>query len=147
MPAQLHFDGFYATGPIPWEDWHAGVRMHGTHFHYSRYYPSGEWLRCCRDNSFDFWSFSESVTSRLLADAKRDRAPRIGDADPLCTAGSYTIVGDILSVDFSPESAGGMAWQWQYLILDDRLVGKSSNVSKGVWLFHPKPLHLAHGDL
>jgi hypothetical protein len=85
MPAQLHFDGFYYSGPVPWEDWHAGIRMHGTRFHYIRYYANGNWLGCYRDHDFDFWRFTESVTHELFADAKRDRAPRIADAD-LCVA-------------------------------------------------------------
>src|SRR4051812_44487680 len=122
MPVQLHFDGFYYSGPVPWEDWHAGVRMHGTRFHYTRYYSNGDWLGCYRDHDFDFWKFTESVTRELFADAKRDRAPRIADADPLCTAGSFTIDGDILTKVLAPDWTGGMTWESKYQILDDRLL-------------------------
>src|SRR5687768_12964272 len=118
--AQVHFDGFYFSGPVRWEDWHAGVRMHGIHFHYMRYYANRDWLGCYRDHEFDFWRFTETITPELFADAKRDCAPRIGDADPLCTAGSYTIVGDVLTKVFAPDWTGGKTWVSKYQILDDR---------------------------
>ena len=139
LPSQLHFDGFYQTGPAPWEDWHAGVRMHGIRYHYRRYYPSGDWVSCYRNNEFDFWAFTESMTLQLLVDAKRDRAPRIADADPLCTAGSYSIDGDLLTEVLAPASAAGLTWDFKRQILDDRLVDTNDNVSGRVWLFQPKP--------
>jgi hypothetical protein len=137
MSSQLHLDGFYQTGPVPWQDWHAGVRMHGVHFHYARYYPNGEWLRCYRDDEFEFWAFTESVTPDLLADGKRDRAPRIADADPLFTAGMYSIDGGILTEKFAPDWTSGTTWEWRYRILDDRLVGEGPETAPVAWLFHP----------
>jgi hypothetical protein len=139
MP-QLHFDGYYSSGPEPWENWHAGIRMHGIHFYYTRYYSTGEWLGCYRDRAFEFWPFTESITPQLFADAKRDCAPRISDADPLCTAGTYTIVGDILTKVLAPDWTGGMTWESTYQILDDRLLIRNKDGLTATQLFHPKPL-------
>lgn len=139
MSHQLHFDGYYHHGPVAWEDWHAGVRMHGVQYHYTRYYPDGSWLGCYRDQEFDFWEFTESVTPELFADAKRGRAPRIADAEPLCTAGPYAVDGDILiKVLEAPD--GDMRWELKYRILDDRLVVVSSDGANRAELFQPKPL-------
>ena len=139
MPTQLHFDGFYYSGRVPWEDWHAGVRMHGTCYHYTRYYANGNWLSCYRNQGFDFWGFTESITPELFADAKLDRAPRIEDSDPLCTAGSYKIVGDILTVVLAPDWTGGMTWESTYQILDDRLLVRNQGDSVSAMLFRPQP--------
>lgn len=140
MSAPLHFDGFYYSGPATSEDWHAGVRMHRIRFHYTRYYANGDWLRCYRDNEFDFWDFTESVTPELFADAKKDLAPRIADADPLCTAGSYAIDGDVVTEVFAPAWTGGQTWVSRYKILDDRLLPLASDEPDGVLLFQPKPI-------
>ncbi len=59
--ATIHFDGFYYSRPIAWEEWHAGVRMHGGRVHFRRYYPNRIWLGAYRDNTFDFWSDSEQL--------------------------------------------------------------------------------------
>jgi hypothetical protein len=139
MSAQVHFDGFYYTGPVPWEDWHAGVRMHGVHYHYMRYYPNGDWLHCYRSKEFDFWPFTASITPQLFADAKLDRAPRIADADPLCTAGTYFIDGDLLTEVFAPDWTGGLTWEFKRQIIEDRLVGPNPNHAGRAWLFQPKP--------
>ena len=138
--ASIHFDGYYFSGPIEWEDWHAGVRMHGINYHYTRYYPDGQWLHCYRDHDFAFWEFTQSVTPELFADAKRDAAPRIGDADPLCTAGEYSIAGDILTRVLAPDWTVGQTWETQYRILDDRLVVPDCDGKTAALLFKPKPL-------
>ncbi|MCA9176530.1 MAG: hypothetical protein KDB14_18710 [Planctomycetales bacterium] len=135
--AQLHFDGYYEMGPVAWEDWHAGVRMHGVRFHYTRYYPDGVWLSCYRDREFPFWEFTESVTPELLAAAKVDRAPRIGEGDPLCTAGAYVIEDDWLNKVFEPAWTGGMTWESKYRIVDDRLLVPNPDGPDGAWLFRP----------
>jgi hypothetical protein len=141
MAAQLHFDGYYCFGPVAWQDWHAGVRMHGVQFHYTRYYADGSWLGCFRDHEFDFWEFAESVTPELFAKAKRGSAPRTADADPLCTAGFYDVDGDILTKVLEPSDwAGGMSWEFKYRILDDRLVSTNSDGSDRAELFRPKQL-------
>lgn len=118
----LRFDGYYATGPVEWEDWHAGVRMHGIRFHFRRFYPNGEWLHCYRDEDFAFWEFTEAITPDLLADAKLDRAPRIEDADPLCDAGHYTVQNDVVTCVLAPDWTGGETWEFRYRIAGDRLV-------------------------
>lgn len=138
MTAQLHFDGFYYDGPAEWEDWHAGVRMHGTRFHFTRYYATGDYLYCYRDHEFDFWEFTQSVTPELFADAKRDRAPRIGDGDPLCTAGTYSIEGDILTRALAPDWTGDMSWESQCQILEDRLILLTPNGAGSVSHFQPR---------
>ena len=139
MPS-LHFDGYYFTGPVAWEDWHAGVRMHGVYFHYTRYYPNGEYLSCYRDFDFVvFWEFSESVTPELFANAKRDHVPRIGDADPLCSAGDYSVADGILTETFAPDWTGGQSWQSQFRILDDRLEKINGDGPSFSILFKPKP--------
>lgn len=74
MSSLLHFHGFYATGPSEWEEWHAGVRMHGIRYHYTRYYRNGDWIHCYRDHEFDFWAFTETVTPELMARAKQGRS-------------------------------------------------------------------------
>ena len=140
MPALLHFDGFYYSGPVRWEDWHAGVRMHGIRFHYKRYYANGDWLGCYRDHDFDFWKFTESITRELFADAKRDDAPRIADADPLCTAGSFTIDGNFLTEVLAPDWTGGMTWEFKHQILDDRLLLTRPDGSIHALLFRPQPI-------
>src|SRR5262245_1373527 len=55
-------DGFYVSGPVEWEDWHAGVHMRETHYHFWRFYPDGNWVCCHRyDPAFAFWLFTESL--------------------------------------------------------------------------------------
>ncbi|MBI1248262.1 hypothetical protein GC197_10550 [bacterium] len=140
MDINLLFDGYYYTGPREWEDWHAGVRMHGIRFSYIRYYPDGTWLSCYRDHEFAFWEFSESLSRELFADAMRDRAPRIADADPLCTAGKYSIDHDILTETLAPDWTGGQTWNSRYRILVDRLVSVDDDASAVAWLFQPQPI-------
>ena len=122
MTAKLRFDGFYYSGPIAWEEWHAGVRMHGVRHHYYRYYPNGDWIHCYRDMAFDFWDFTESVTAELLTLAKSDRAPRVGDQDPLCTAGEYTIDKGILHEIFSPTWVPGKTFKMKVEVLEDGIL-------------------------
>ena len=64
--AIIHFDGFYYSGSIAWEDWHAGVRMHGERVHFRRYYPNRIWLGAYRDHTFDFWADSEQLDSNAI---------------------------------------------------------------------------------
>ena len=138
-PARLRFDGHYASGPVTWEEWHAGVRMQGTRYHYTRYYQNGDWVGCYRDHDFDFWAFTESMTPELLADAKQDRAPRIGDYDPLCTAGVYHISGDTVSRTLTPHGFGGMAFTFKCRISGDRVLVPIEDGSEQAWPFHAMP--------
>jgi hypothetical protein len=137
MAATICADGFYQTGPKEWEEWHAGIRMYGIHFYYIRFYANGDWLRCYRDHAFDFWGFTETVMPELFALAKRDMAPKIGDYDPLCTAGTYTITDDIVTLRFMPRGIPGRLLETHFEIEEDRLVR-----SAGVFLFSP-PSHEA----
>jgi hypothetical protein len=118
----LRTDGYYCTGPAPWEEWHAGVRMHGIRYHFIRFYANGDWLGCCRDHGFDFWHFTEQVTEELFAAAKRDCAPRIGDEDPLCTAGVYTIEDGHVLRKLVASWAGRFEWTFYYRLTRDGLV-------------------------
>ena len=96
--------------------------MHGTHYHFIRFYPNGDWLACYRDHDFDFWQFTEQVTEELFAAAKQDRAPRIGDADPLCTAGAYTVEDGHVFQKLVAYWAGGFEWTSCYRLTRDGLV-------------------------
>lgn len=119
----LSFDGFYATNPHQWEEWHAGVRMHGVRFHYVRYYPCGDWISCYRDHPFDFWAFTEAATPELWALAKRGIAPLIGDGDPSCQAGRFRIEGHTVIHLSKPDMLGGSVHEWRQTIEAQQLVG------------------------
>ena len=58
-------DGLYVSPPTPWEDWHAGVRMHGHSLHFWRFYPDLTFVKCAREHDFDFWALTESLTVDL----------------------------------------------------------------------------------
>lgn len=135
MAAELHFDGFYHTGPAPWEDWHAGVRMHAIRFHYLRFYPNGDWLLCYRDHEFDFWEFTETIAQEVVERAKRDSAPRMADADPLCIAGSYKVDDGNITTLFAPDWTGGMTWEMCYRIRQDHLISGAPGDQQTVWSF------------
>lgn len=122
MTFALRFNGFYATGPLEWEEWHAGVRMHEVRYHYLRYYRNGDWIHCYRDQPFEFWAFTETVTPKLLTLAKQGRAPKIGDDDPLCKAGQYTLDGDTLQEFFIPLYAGGQVFKISRIIQEHGLI-------------------------
>lgn len=142
MTSELLFDGFYYSGPVEWEEWHAGVRMHGVRFHYCRYYQNGDWLHSYRDQAFDFWAFTESVTPELLALAKRGQAPQVGDADPLCTAGTYTIDNNTVLTVFSPDWAGKRMWESRREIQERRLGAVDSKKASYAFFFEQRPERL-----
>jgi len=133
------YDGFYASGPIEWEEWHAGVRMYGVRFHYMRYYSDGDWISCYRDHPFDFWAFTESVSSELLALAKRGRAPQVGDCDPSCFAGRFTVDKDTLIEFFSPDMLGGRIQSSARKISEQRLVSVNEGRITFFLYFSPRP--------
>ena len=135
--ASILLDGYYATGPTESEDWYGGVRVVETVFHYLRFYDDGRYLHCYRDHDFAFWDFAESITADLFADAMRDRAPRIGDSDPMCLAGTFSVADQIVTRVLAPDWTGGETWRWQYQIHDDRLAPLDSDAD--VMLFCPKP--------
>jgi hypothetical protein len=137
MTAKLLFDGHYYSGPQKWTEWHAGVQMGGVSFYYWRFYESGDWISCYRSKDIPFWQFSQSVSQELFELARRGCSPRIEDADPLCTAGSYTIKGDLLTTSFIPEIGDGHVWQTTYRIHLDRLVFAEN--ARAALLFKPAP--------
>lgn len=130
----LRFDGLYFSGPREWEDWHAGVLMHGIHCHYFRYYPNRDWVHCYRDAEFDFWQFTKSVTPELFALAKNGRAPRIGDGDELLKAGTYTLENCILVETFAPDWTGKTKWETHREVRDGELLGPNGSTL----LFEPR---------
>ncbi|MDP1977202.1 hypothetical protein [Undibacterium sp.] len=139
MTAKLLFDGFYASGPREWEEWHAGVRMHGVRFHYIRYYAIGNWISCYRDHAFDFWTFTENVTDNLWDLAKHGRAPEVGDCDPSCFAGTFTIDKDVLIESFSPDMFGGRTQSWKRTIAETELISINQGDVPFMLQFSPRP--------
>jgi hypothetical protein len=107
----LRTDGFYHSGPVEWEDWHAGVHMRETHYHFWRFYPNAVWVHCYRSEpDFGFWEFTETLTLEDIQRAQRDGAPHIEDGLPLLSAGAYTATADNLTTYFEgriPLSTGG----------------------------------------
>lgn len=132
-------DGFYASGSQEWEEWHAGVRMHGIRFHYVRYYSNGDWISCYRDSPFDFWAFTESVTDDLLALAKRGCAPQIGDGDPSCSAGTFKVDKYTLIESFSPDILGGRTLHSNRKIADRKLTSVNRGEKTFILHFSPRP--------
>ncbi|MFZ6760668.1 hypothetical protein ACO0K9_25965 [Undibacterium sp. Ji50W] len=133
------YDGFYASGPRDWEEWHAGVRMYGVRFHYVRYYANGDWISCYRDQAFDFWAFTETATDDLLELAKRGRAPHVGDCDPSCSAGRFTVDKDTLTEFFAPDILGGRIRSWNRTIAERKLISFNDGKIKFILLFSPRP--------
>lgn len=138
MPT-IHFDGFYFSRSIPWEDWHAGVRLHGERIHYRRYYPNRIWLGAYRDNTFDFWSDSEKLDTNSVDAIRRGRGPCDEEANPLWIAGTYEIADEELIQSLAPESGGGYEWVTKYMIMDDRVVGPLEGKNPMTLLFKPAP--------
>jgi hypothetical protein len=94
-------DGFYASGPVEWEDWHAGVHMRETHYHFWRFYLSGNWVCCHRyDPAFAFWQFTEALAHEDVEKAKRYGTPLVEGGLQLFVAGTYTVDGDSLTMFF-----------------------------------------------
>lgn len=139
MTAKLLFDGFYASGPREWEEWHAGVRMHGVRFRYMRYYVNGDWMSCYRDHPFDFWVFTEAVTDDLFALAKRGRAPLVGDCDPSCSAGTFTVEKDTLIETIFPDMLGGHIQNWNRKIVETELISIDQGEVTLILQFSPRP--------
>lgn len=133
------YDGFYASGPRKWEEWHAGVRMHGVRFYYMRYYANGDWVYSYRDQPFDFWAFTEAMTPDLLALAKRGSAPMIGDYDPSCSAGTFTIHRDTLFESSSFEILRGQTRIYRRTIKGEKLVSVDSKDKPLVLKFYSQP--------
>src|SRR5262245_12320064 len=107
----LRTDGFYYSGPVEWEDWHAGVHMRETHYHFWRFYPNGNWVHCYRcEPEFKFWEFSETLTLRDIQHAQRNGTPQIEDGLPLFGAGTFAVASENLTTRFEwriPLSTGG----------------------------------------
>lgn len=118
----IHFDGFYYSRSVAWEDWHAGVRMHGERIHYRRFYPNHIWLGAYRDKPFDFWSDSEQLDLNAIGTIQSGFGPIGKDASPLWIAGTYEIADKELIQSLAPESGSGYVWVTKYTIMDDRVV-------------------------
>lgn len=119
----IHFDGFYGSKPAQWEDWDAGVRMHGEHVHYPPFFPNQTWVSAYRDIPFDFWSHSNALDKTELDSIRRGRGPTDADANPLWIAGTFEVNGDELVQSMSPDIGGGYVWVTRFAILQDRIVG------------------------
>ena len=137
--ALVLFDGFYASGAREWEEWHAGVRMHGVRFHYMRYYANGDWISCYRDHPFDFWAFTETVTDDLWGLAKRGLAPHVGDCDPSCSAGTFMVDKDNLIESFSPDVLDGRTRSWNRTIAERKLTSFNDGKKAFILEFSPRP--------
>ncbi|MBL8873522.1 MAG: hypothetical protein JNK90_27355 [Planctomycetaceae bacterium] len=140
--AIIHFDGFYYSRPIEWEDWHAGVRMHGEHVHFRRFYPNGIWLGACRDSTFDFWTDSEQLDSNTIGILQRGRGPTDGEANLLWIAGTYEIANERLIQSLAPDCGGGYVWVTNYSIMDDRIVGPLEGENPLTLRFKPTPANM-----
>lgn len=138
MPA-VHFDGYYCSRPVPWEDWHAGVRMHGERLHYRRFFPDGIWLGACREFPFAFWEGSEQLDTLAMESIKRGHGPRDSDANPLWVAGTYQEASGELVQSLCPDAGGGHVWVSRFIVLDDRIVGPNTAPNPLVLLFRPAP--------
>ena len=123
MPAKLLLDGYYYSRLVPWEDWHAGVRMHGSRVHYRRYFPDFNWLGCYHDNPIEFWIQSQTLTREDLESVKNGHGRTNRDGHPMWIAGTYELDGDRLLERYAPEIGGGYVWKREFLIVDDRIVG------------------------
>lgn len=129
MKSELRFHGFYATGPVPWEDWHAGVRMHGIHFHYMRFYSDGTWFSCYRDEPFAFWQFNESVGTEWkikLADGGGAKQLPCGDLE--FQAGNYVVAGDQLLLTERSKIAEDLKWEFAYHIRGTNVIPNDARV-------------------
>jgi hypothetical protein len=97
----LRTDGFYYSGPVEWEDWHAGIHMRETHYHWWRFYANGLWVHCYRcESDFKFWEFTETLTLADIQRAQRDGTQQIEDGLPLFEAGAYVVSGEDLTTRF-----------------------------------------------
>ena len=131
----LRFDGHYATGPEPGDDWHAGVRMHGTHFHYVRFFGDATWLGCYRNEAFFFWEFTESISEDLYVDALNGKARQDSNGDPILQGGQWTQTNDRVTKILEPHWSGGQKWEFGFQIHPDRLIADTDE--KTPWIFYP----------
>lgn len=135
--AAVHFDGYYCSNAIDWENWHAGVRMHGTHFHYRRFFANRNWLGSYRDTPCEFWTDSERFDAATIEDIKRGRGPTDKEANPLWIAGTYEIQDGKIIQSLAPDFAGGYVWVTSFAIFDDRIVGPTREEKQMTLLFRP----------
>lgn len=122
-------DGFYYSGPIQWEEWHAGVRMREVQYHFWRFYPDGNWVCCHRCTSeFDFWRFTETLGKDTIERAKVEGTRQIEDGLELFRVGTYSIESGILMTAFEwrvplhPSGHQVFHTQMRWRILGDSLV-------------------------
>lgn len=114
--------------------------MHGTHFHYRRYFPNNSWLGAYRDRQFDFWADSERLDHAAREAIKRGIGPKDKEDNPLWIAGSYEIEESELVESFSPDIGGGYVWTSRFSIMNDRIIGPATQMNPMTLLFKPAPV-------
>jgi hypothetical protein len=148
--SHLRTDGFYHSGPVNWEDWHAGVHIQEIHYHYLRFYPNGNWICCHRYvHDFAFWEFTETLLPDAIEKGKRDGTGLIDNGLELFTAGSYVVQGDSLTTRFewrvplhpSGEQVFRTERSWQVLDRQIRAIGRKID-SLVLYFAMPKPSHI-----
>jgi hypothetical protein len=97
----LRTDGFYCSGPVEWEDWHAGVHMREMHYEFWRFFPNGTWVRCTRyESNFAFWEFTETLAPDTIEQGRRFGTGLTESGLELFTAGTYLVDGNIITTRF-----------------------------------------------
>src|SRR5262249_2933740 len=127
-------EGYYTSGPVEWKDWHAGVHMQETHYHYWRFYRDGTWVCCHRyEPDFAFWQFTEGLSEADIRQAKKGQAPLIEGGLQLLTAGTYAANADLVTTVFEwrvplyPSGEQVFRNESKFRIAGDRLVPLNEN--------------------
>ena len=113
-PIYPRYDGFYRSGLIHTEDWHAGVCMTKDEYESVKFFPDGFYIsKSHRDREFNFSEFLAGLGIDAIRRRRYpDNDPVDGDGDSIYQTGHFTVEGTrlVLSTGMWMEFTTGPRW-------------------------------------